>query len=98
VACGLNMACLWGPGQWLNGCLGIWLWARAWALAIYLYIGYGQKVGLAIWHGLCYIWLVGLVVAVCYIGMVIGVIGKYVYLIFFIRVRAKVNKKGLVVS
>ncbi len=46
---------------------------------LYIYIGYGQKVGLAIWHGLCYIWLVGLVVAVCYIGMVIGVIGKYVY-------------------
>ena len=40
----------------------------------------------------------GMVVALSYIGMVIGVIGKYVYLIFFIRVRAKVNKKGLVVS
>lgn len=45
--------------------------------------------GLVNRYGLCYIWLVGLVVAVCYIGMVIGVIGKYVYLIFFIRARAK---------
>lgn len=47
------------------------------------------KVGLVIWYGPGYIWFVGMVVALSYIGMVIGVIGKYVYYMFFIRVRAK---------
>jgi hypothetical protein len=66
------------------GCKAALAWVGRWlghgllALAIYLYIGYGQKVGLAIWHGFCYIWFVGMVVALSYIGMVIGVIGRYV--------------------
>ena len=51
-------------------------WARAeWLACAY---GFGHRFGPG------YIWLVGMVVALSYIGMVIGVIGKFVYLIFLL--------------
>ena len=56
-------------------------WARAeWLACAY---GFGHRFGPG------YIWLVGKVVVFSYIGMVVGVIGKYVYYIFFIRAGAK---------
>lgn len=79
---------------WAGGHCALWLvyglFMDAWAFAEWLACAYGlgmgyifiyrvwPKVGLVIWYGPGYIWPVGKVMALSYIGMVIGVIGRYV--------------------